>query len=223
MRYTKDVALTDPFETWKKMRVDRYRDYKPVAYTLLATSLLAFVAVLRRTRSLWIAQCLGQVWIILLSQLTCYYYSFMILTAPVTRLRRDLEIWLLGFAALSQVIWRVFGYNDDRYTMLTLGSLVVCYAIIFALAPREQDAAETPFARGWRSVLDWSGQRLGALVTFPTGLVFAAMGAMRRDHSTVLLGGLTLATGVGLWLWADRLRGGAKKPSTPARLAKAST
>jgi hypothetical protein len=49
------------------------------------------------------------------------------------------------------------------------------------------------------------------------------MGAMRRDHSTVLLGALTMASGVGLWLWADRLRAGAKKPSAPSRLAKAST
>jgi hypothetical protein len=212
MRYTKDTSMTDPFETWKRMRIERYKDYKPVAYALLATSLFAFVAVLRRTRSLWIAQCLAQVWIILLSQLTCYYYSFMVALAPITRLRRDLEIWIFGFAALSQVIWRVFGFNDDRYTVLTLVSLVLCYGVIFALAPREQDAKEAPFARGWRSMLDWSGPRLGALVSFVPGLVFTAMGGMRRDLSTVILGSIAMFAGAGLWGWAGKLR----QAATPA-------
>jgi len=71
MRYTKDNGKTDPFETWKDMRLKRYEDYKPVAWALLGTTMLAFVLVLRRIKNMWVAQALGGVWIILLSQLTC--------------------------------------------------------------------------------------------------------------------------------------------------------
>lgn len=136
MKYTKDVSLTDPFERWKSMRLERYAKYKPVAYGIIAASFAFFVYVVRRVRSLWIAQCLAQVWVILLSQLTCYYYSFMILSAPLTKVKPQLEPWLFGLAALTQVIWMSMTWNDDRYTALTLMSLVFCYGLLVVFAPR---------------------------------------------------------------------------------------
>ena len=42
-------------------------------------------------RKKWIAPCLGQIFIVLLSQLTCYSYSFMILAAPLTRVKKGIE------------------------------------------------------------------------------------------------------------------------------------
>ena len=53
-----------------------------VAYAIILASLGFFIAVVHRIKSLWVAQCLGQIFIILGSQLTCYYYSFMILSTP---------------------------------------------------------------------------------------------------------------------------------------------
>lgn len=136
MKYTKDVSLVDPFERWKSMRLERYAKYKLVAYGIIAASLALFIWVVRRVKSLWIAQCLGQIWIILLSQLTCYYYSFMILTAPLIKVKPGIEAWLFGLAALTQVIWMSMTWNDDRYTALTLMSLVFCYGLLIAFAPR---------------------------------------------------------------------------------------
>jgi hypothetical protein len=136
MRFTKDMRLADPFETWKNMRNERYDRYKWVAYGIIAAILAFFVYVHRRIKSLWIAMCLGQVFIILLSQLTCYYYSFMVLTAPLTRVRRDIEVPLFGLAALSQLIWRVSYWNDDKYMALTLVSLAFCLYLLGAFAPK---------------------------------------------------------------------------------------
>jgi hypothetical protein len=137
MKYTKDVSLVDPFERWKAMRLERYDKLKPVAYTIILASLAFFIYVVRRVKSLWIAQCLGQIWIILLSQLTCYYYSFMILTAPLTKAKRSIEPWLFGLAGVSQVAWMTMTWNDDRYTALTLLSLVFCYGLLFLFSPRK--------------------------------------------------------------------------------------
>jgi hypothetical protein len=136
MKYTKDVSLVDPFERWKSMRNERYAKYKLVAYAIIAASLALFVYVVRRVKSLWIAQCLGQIWIILLSQLTCYYYSFMILTAPLIKVKPGIEAWAFGLAALTQVIWMSMTWNDDRYTALTLMSLVFCYGLLIVFMPR---------------------------------------------------------------------------------------
>jgi len=137
MKYTKDVSLVDPFETWKSMRLERYKKYHLVAYGLIAATLAFFIFVVRRVRSLWIAQCLGQIWIIMLSQLTCYYYSFMILTAPLTKVKRGIEPWLFGLAGVSQVCWMTMGWNDDRYTALTYISLAFCIGLLVVFAPRD--------------------------------------------------------------------------------------
>jgi hypothetical protein len=130
MKYTKDTKLVDPFELWKRMRNERYAAYRWIAYAIIAASMAFFLYVCRRVKSLWVALCLAQVFIILMSQLTCYYYSFMILTAPLTRLKRQLEVPLFALAALSQFIWMAFYWNDDRYTMLTAISLLFCYYVL---------------------------------------------------------------------------------------------
>lgn len=130
MKYTKDTKLFDPFETWKRMRNERYAKYRPVAYAIVLASLALFVYVCRRVRSLWVAECLGQIFIILMSQLTCYYYSFMILSAPLSRVKRQIEVPLFGLAALSQFIWITFYWNDDKYAALTAISLAFCFYLL---------------------------------------------------------------------------------------------
>lgn len=141
MKFTKDGKLADPFEVWKRMREERYAKYRFVAYAIIAASFAAFALALRRTRSLWIAQCLGQIWVILLSQLTCYYYSFLILTAPLTKARREIEAPLFGLAALSQIIGMNMYWNDDKYTALTFVSLLFCYALV-GMFMRKTDLAK---------------------------------------------------------------------------------
>jgi hypothetical protein len=140
MKYTQDGKLVDPFEVWMRMRNERYDKLKLVAYAITALSLAYFLWVTRRIKSMWVAQCLGQIFIILMSQLTSYYYSFMILLAPLTKARRQMEAPLFGFAALSQFVFIIFGYNDDKYWMLTALSLVACYATLCVFLSAEDRA-----------------------------------------------------------------------------------
>lgn len=130
MQHTRDNRLTDPFQRWKEMRNERYEKYKLVAYAIILSSLAFFVMVVHRIKSLWVAQCLGQVFIILLSQLTCYYYSFMILSAPLIKLRKQIELALFALAAITQIIWMNSYWNDTKYTLLTIVSLIACYVMI---------------------------------------------------------------------------------------------
>ena len=130
MEYTRDNRLTDPFEIWKRMRVERYEKYKPLAYGIMLGTLFFFILVVHRLKSLWVAQCLGQIFIILGSQLTCYYYSFMILSAPLIKYRKQVELLLFGLAAVTQIIWMNSYWNDNKYTLLTIVTLIVCYILI---------------------------------------------------------------------------------------------
>lgn len=148
MKYTKDDKLTDPFEVWKNMRNERYHKLRFVAYALVGASLLYFLWVVRRVRSMWIAQCLAQVFIILMSQLTSYYYAFMILLAPLTKARPQLEVPMFGFAALSQFVYIIFYYNDDKYWALTFISLLFCYGVLWAfLSQADRDRVVAYFQR----------------------------------------------------------------------------
>ena len=130
MAYTRDVKLVDPFEVWKRLRNERYDRYRWVAYGLIGASFLAFASVARRLRSTWVAVCLGQLFIVLMAQLTCYYYSFVVLMAPLTRHRRSLEAPLFAFAALTQFVWMAAYWNDDRYAALSLVTLAVCFGLL---------------------------------------------------------------------------------------------
>ncbi|MFO0552461.1 MAG: hypothetical protein U0271_28995 [Polyangiaceae bacterium] len=212
MKFAKEGGHIDPFDKWKQMRNDRYKAYKPVAYSLIAVSLIAFIAVVRRIKNMWIAQCVSQIWIILLSQLTCYYYSFVIISAPLARARRSLEAYMFGFAAFTQIGWRTVGMNDDKYTLLTLMSMIFCYFLLFSFAARELPSSQKAKGElvatngGLAQVLEWSGPRLGALVSFVPGLVFAVMGALKRDVSTVIIGAISMGGGIGLAVWVQRAR-----------------
>ena len=146
MRYTRDNNLRDPFQVWKAMRNERYDKFRWLAWTIIGGSLLFFVLVVRKVKSLWVAQCLGQIFIILGSQLTCYYYSFMILGAPLIKLRRQVEVGLFGLAAITQIIWMNSYWNDNKYTALTVVSLIFCYMLIAMFWRRKAAAEETPQA-----------------------------------------------------------------------------
>jgi hypothetical protein len=153
MKYTEDNRLSDAFDTWKRMRNDRYALLKPIGYALSALALGFYVYVARRMKNMWLALCAAQVFVILLSQLTCYYYSFMILSAPMTRvkpLRKLFELSLFGFAIVSQFAFQTFRFNDDKYWVLTLLCFVQTFGMLVALAPRslwEKIRAKLPFLK----------------------------------------------------------------------------
>jgi hypothetical protein len=145
MKYVRDHDRPDPFDTYKQMRVERYERYKYVGWVIAAGFFAWMVRIGRRLRSMWVAGCLGQVFIILLSQLTCYYYTFMILLAPLTRPLRRLEPYLFGFAILTGITELSYNYFDDRCWMLTLISLCISSVALWAFTPRADREAVKDF------------------------------------------------------------------------------
>jgi hypothetical protein len=136
LKYTVDKKLADPLEVWMRMRNERYDTYRGAAYAIVALSLALFIYTVQRMKSLWLAGCLAQAFIILVAHIANYYYCFLILSALLTKARRRLEAPLFGFAALSQFVFWSFEWDDDRYTALTLISLLLCYGLMCAFLPK---------------------------------------------------------------------------------------
>ena len=140
--YVADDKLEDPYQVWMKMRNARYDRYKPVAWAIIAVSLAFFAWAVRRVKSMWIALCLGQIFIILMSQLTSYYYAFLIITAPLARVRREIELPYVGLAALTQIVFLGMGHWDDKSVVCTLLSLLFCYWLVGSFAPCSRPRSE---------------------------------------------------------------------------------
>ena len=131
-----------PGDRWQATRPERTERTRPLFWIVAAVSLAWLARVLWRVRSLWIAQCLAQLAVAVLVPLTCYYYSFLLLTAPLTRARRWLEAPLFALAAASQAVWWAFPWNDEKYAALSVLALVFCYFVAASFARGRRLARE---------------------------------------------------------------------------------
>ena len=61
----------------------------------------------------------------------------MILGAPLSKVRKQVELGMFATAAITQIIWMNSYWNDNKYTMLTIVSLIWCYILIGMLARKE--------------------------------------------------------------------------------------
>jgi hypothetical protein len=146
MKYTRDNSLNDPFQIWKDMRNERYDKYKVVAWVLRLILLVGFIYVLKDIKLLWVAQGLSVIWVIMLSQLTNYYYGFFICAAPLILLRRNVELALYGYVVLSQVVFLNIHWNDDKYTLQTLLGMILGVALLCMFARKPGSKPTAPAA-----------------------------------------------------------------------------
>jgi hypothetical protein len=135
MQFAQDPTLLDPFQVWKRMRIEHYAKWSGVAYGLMALSLGLFVFALRRARSLWVAQSLAPLLVAVFTKMIAAGYAFVIVAAPVTRAKRSTELWFFCFAALTQLVSRQLPYNDDKYMALSVLTIVFGGALVWALTP----------------------------------------------------------------------------------------
>jgi hypothetical protein len=138
MQFTRNEKLLDPFVKWKNMRRDRFHAFFPLYVVMLVALGAAFIYIVRRVRSLWVAQALSLVLCISLVELTCYYYSMFILAAFLSRLRKGFEqaaFFAAGTSQLLVVNHFISYYYDDRYTAQSVVFFVYSTGILFAFWP----------------------------------------------------------------------------------------
>ena len=147
MEFVRDEKLLDPFGPWKQMRRDRLKAFRPLHLVMLLGLGIAFVAVVRRIKSLWIAQALSLAIVVSIVEVTCYYYSMFILAAVLSRMRRGVEQWVLCLTGISQllVINRYLSYfYDDRYTTQSALFCLFAFSLLAAYWRKSKKIETTP-------------------------------------------------------------------------------
>jgi hypothetical protein len=135
MAHTVDFTRTDPHREWKAARMRRVAATRPWTTGLVVIGLIGFAAAVRR-RSPWAALSLGIVPVFLIGELTSYYYSILVLAAPLARLRRWIEPALLAYLVLSMPPMVLFRWNDDRYAAVSLLLTLLLAAVVGGLVRR---------------------------------------------------------------------------------------
>jgi hypothetical protein len=133
---TADDRLFDPGAPWVNARSERMNTLFPAYVLALLVATAWWVRAVARVRTLWISVALGSALIPILAEPASYYYSFVLLAVPLTRVLPSLGVALAGLAAAGQLIGLRFPWADDRFTGLALVYVAFALASIAAFSPR---------------------------------------------------------------------------------------
>jgi hypothetical protein len=122
-RFTKDDSLEDPWAKWKQKRKETKHDRRWL-HVLLLLSMFTLLAFAGRQLSEWAVLAGSTILIVGFFELTCYYYSFVVLMAPlaIERLRYVVALILMVIAGL--VLQFFIGWYDEQYTWETVAVLL---------------------------------------------------------------------------------------------------
>lgn len=143
MAVAKDPKLTDPFEKWKDMRRERVQQLKVVYLGGIAVMFGAFCWACWRLKNLWIVEALGCLLVTIGVELTCYYYSYFIFGAMLSKVRRHIEWALLVTSALTEIAHLQLNWFDDRFTAMSVAFLVLSLFMVMLFSRRPWKQAAT--------------------------------------------------------------------------------
>jgi hypothetical protein len=134
-RYTKDDSLEDPWAKWKQRRKETKHDRRWL-HGLLLLGMFTLLALAGRRLAEWAVLAGSTILIIGFFELTCYYYSFVVLMAPlaIERLRYSVAMILMVIAGL--LLQFFIGWYDEQYTAETV---VVLLALVYILVDLVRD------------------------------------------------------------------------------------
>ncbi|MEO5769592.1 MAG: discoidin domain-containing protein, partial [Polyangia bacterium] len=138
-RFLRTDRLEDPWKDWKDARLRTFHHRK---WSYIA-GILGFLALLYRAvrgMTAWEATALSSMMIAVVPELTCYYYSFLIVMALLWHTRREVGLALMAVTAATgfidwaptQFLPRVFPFSylqmptwlDEQYTWMSVATLL---------------------------------------------------------------------------------------------------
>jgi hypothetical protein len=130
----KNDKLQDPWGHWKEVKFETGKKTAP----LLHLAQLAFLVLLwRALRGVkpWVALSMGTMFMAIIFELTCYYYSFVFVVALLYEEKEEIGAWLLGAMALTGFFdWGplrgMSHWLDEQYTAM---SAVIVAAFVWIL------------------------------------------------------------------------------------------
>jgi len=128
-RHTKDSSLDDPWAKWKQARKETKHDRRWL-HALILLGMFVLLALIGRRLAGWAVLAASSILIIGFFELTCYYYSFVILMAPlaIERLRYSVVLILMGMTGL--ILQFFIGWYDEQYIWETVAVLLALMYIL---------------------------------------------------------------------------------------------
>jgi len=143
----RELWLDSPWDVWKDARLRLFEE-RFWLYVALVAVYLAILARATAGQPLWTALILGLGAIPFFTNLTCYYYGFLLIFAALWPRYPAAGIGLTAAAALTCLTPAIVSQDDDRYMAISL--IIAVYVIgvtaWLAFRPGEQVAADEPSA-----------------------------------------------------------------------------
>ncbi len=133
--HTRDPAALDEFGRWAEIREATLQKRRPSYLIINAFLFGVFVMVVRKIKTLWVAMALSAVLAVSIPTLTCYYYTFFLVPALLSKASAGVARVLLLAAGLSAflVVWGRASYQwDDRFTTQSIVFLCLAFALLVA-------------------------------------------------------------------------------------------
>ncbi len=138
-----DAAQTDAFSAVRAARVETLRAMRPIHLVAVATALWLVYRALRRRTECWMAAALGLALVPIVFQLSCYYYSLLVVLALLGHERRAILSLVLLCLAATTAVELVTDPIDVRYAIWSW-IVVVTIGAVIALAARADPRQGTP-------------------------------------------------------------------------------
>ncbi|MDH3843439.1 MAG: discoidin domain-containing protein [Myxococcales bacterium] len=144
-RHTKDQSLEDPWAHWKQFRKDTKHDRRWL-HRLILLGMFVLLALAGRRMAGWAVLASSTILIIGFFELTCYYYSFVVLMAPLAIERLRYTAALVAMVIAGLIIQFFAGWYDEQYLWETAACLIALLYIIIdvVLHPFPESSAAAP-------------------------------------------------------------------------------
>lgn len=135
---TRNDNFADPFKNWKEARRHFYHARAPL---FLALVLGCFWLLGRAGMRLkvWEQAALGTGFILIASELTCYYYCFLLTYGLLWERSKLPGIAAAILSCLTCIFSGIWGWNDDHFAAMSLGYVVVVGLSVWWLAYGKED------------------------------------------------------------------------------------
>ena len=128
-RFTKDQSLEDPWSKWKQARKDIKHDRRWL-HGLLLLGMFVLLALAGRRLAPWAVLAGSTILVIGFFELTCYYYSFVILMAPLAIERMRYSVALILMTITGLILQFFIGWYDEQYIWETVAVLLALSYIL---------------------------------------------------------------------------------------------
>jgi hypothetical protein len=138
-----DYYLDAPFDTWRAARRRLAAERAPIFWLLTLAFLGMLVAAVRHQED-WVALALGVTLIPITTELTCYYYSVLVLLALLYDRMPWVGVGLCALASVSCLVPAAVMFDDDVYFVLSALVVGVIVAVTLIASRRSASANGDP-------------------------------------------------------------------------------